>query len=856
MVTVDTTAPRYRYITTDLLTNTVLAEIPFQGVTYARGLKTAGAFSGSLMIIPGATDGYNLYDSTMPGQTGLYVMRDDQCVWGGMVWSRDYDLVTKQLQVQGQEFTSYLHHRNIWKTFNSDYGAKITVVTGTDYMTITLDSGSFGTMGPGSKVQILFTDASLANHNGHYEVLQQLSSKVLRVRTEVGGVTVNHTKYSNKVVKVWTTGAHGFEVGDRVRMSIPGKNAAYQGDRIVTKVQRSNTFSYAPKGAKDTKTYNWKKASGVAALDRVVPVSTGTGHAATVRIRTDTYDYIRSLVQAAFQDFSGIEFATGNAPGVGYEIDVTAYKQTHGYTTITTAEPHDLAEGQQVRIENLDSRLNGEWEVTSVPSETTFTYKNPGTPPFEGSIAASTYAVTKRMRTPVAAKTTEPKAAAYSVITLTTAAAHGWKAGDYITTSGISDANNDGYNLKVTTRQIATIPTTTSLTYTVKDTAVTRVAEKIKNAPAGATVAWRPFIVVGSYGSFARNADIGIAFEGDDMMTDIVTLSIGAPCVVATTEPHGLAIGRGVYFTTTGAVPTGIKVNTVYYVASIPTPRTLTLVDQVGGSVIATSGTQSGTHSITTSGVYSGQDVKPGVYRGGEVENLGDALDSYSETMSGFEYRVDCTYDPDTRSFTRTFKLLQIDVPNPPEDGEVSPLSRFGADKLIFSHPGNISSMNITESAENAATRFFVTGSTAGAEGNPYYAAATATDLLTPPSGGRAWPILEDRESMSDEADQTVLYQKAEKYLREAKPPIMTFNISVNGSIDPVIGTYQPGDWCAVVTDDDFVRMRLQSKLEPRDTAIVRKIQAIEVSVPDGVAFPENVSLTLVAEWEIDTSAE
>jgi hypothetical protein len=264
---------------------------------------------------------------------------------------------------------------------------------------------------------------------------------------------------------------------------------------------------------------------------------------------------------------------------------------------------------------------------------------------------------------------------------------------------------------------------------------------------------------------------------------------------------------------------------------------------------------QSGTHNLITAGIYSGVDVPPEVYRGGEVENLGEALDSYSENLSGFEYRIDCDYDPVSKSFTRTFKLLQIDVPNPPADGEVSPLSRFGADKLIFEHPGNISTLSVNESAENATTRFFVIGGTDGTDGNPYYAAATATDLLTPRDGSRPWPLLDDRESLSDERDQEVLYQKAEKYLRESKPPVMSLSVSVNGSVAPIVGTYAPGDWCAVITDDDFMRLRLQSGLEPRTTAIVRKIQAFSVSVPDGVAFPESVDLTLVAEWEIDTNA-
>lgn len=251
---------------------------------------------------------------------------------------------------------------------------------------------------------------------------------------------------------------------------------------------------------------------------------------------------------------------------------------------------------------------------------------------------------------------------------------------------------------------------------------------------------------------------------------------------------------------------------------------------------------------------YSGNDVSPVTHRGGATDNVGEALSSYADSIAGFEYRIDCSYDADTQTFKRTFKLLAIDVPNPPDPGEVSPISRFGADKLVFTYPGNISTLTIDESAESAATRMFVTGSSAGASANPYYAAAAATELLTPTDGSRAWPLLDAVQSQSDQGDQIVLYGYAERYLREARPPVAEFRVTVNGSIAPVVGTYAPGDWCSVIADDDFVKARLGSSLEPRTTALVRKIQSFDVSVPDGVSFPEAVSLTLVPEWSVDTS--
>jgi hypothetical protein len=87
----------------------------------------------------------------------------------------------------------------------------------------------------------------------------------------------------------------------------------------------------------------------------------------------------------------------------------------------------------------------------------------------------------------------------------------------------------------------------------------------------------------------AENANLGT-----------VTISIATPAVV-TDAGHGLADGDKVYFTTTGALPTGISAGTPttnnYFVrnSDVNTFRLSTTSD---GSLINTSGTQSGTHTL------------------------------------------------------------------------------------------------------------------------------------------------------------------------------------------------------------------------------------------------------------------
>lgn len=78
-----------------------------------------------------------------------------------------------------------------------------------------------------------------------------------------------------------------------------------------------------------------------------------------------------------------------------------------------------------------------------------------------------------------------------------------------------------------------------------------------------------------------------------------VTITIASPGVVTWTG-HGLAVGTGVSFATTGALPTGLVAGTTYYVKTVLDANTFTLSATKGGTVINTTGTQSGVQTGTT----------------------------------------------------------------------------------------------------------------------------------------------------------------------------------------------------------------------------------------------------------------
>lgn len=82
-------------------------------------------------------------------------------------------------------------------------------------------------------------------------------------------------------------------------------------------------------------------------------------------------------------------------------------------------------------------------------------------------------------------------------------------------------------------------------------------------------------------------------------VTKTATITIASPGVVTATA-HGLEVGDKVIFTTTGALPTGLTAGTTYFVKTVPTADTFSVAATAVGTIINTTGTQSGVHTATT----------------------------------------------------------------------------------------------------------------------------------------------------------------------------------------------------------------------------------------------------------------
>lgn len=361
----------YRYFLTDLLSNQVISEVPFKGVSYERANKRAGGFSGTIPFIE-ATKGIDLYEATMPGRTGLYVMRNNVCVWGGIVWGRSYDVASRNMTVDASEFISYLYHRQIWQTIQ--YGSEF---IGIPSFTITGGVATINTEIPhgfsrGDKVKITFTSPlvdgvqtitnvptatsyqfATTSANGsatgiisgacrglvdNYDFARDL---IFRISTDLGGlgfpnevikpakeiqVSIISKERSGNIVTLRTSADHDVIPGQEIQVVEVGSNL--DGIFVCTEVPDARTIKYELNGPD-------------------VPVTAVPG------IRT---------------------------------INVSTKQLTNFTALLTLESPHQATVGNTVIVTGIDSYLsgrldtifNGRFVITSTPTPNSFTFRSSG----------------------------------------------------------------------------------------------------------------------------------------------------------------------------------------------------------------------------------------------------------------------------------------------------------------------------------------------------------------------------------------------------------------------------------------------------------------------------------------------
>jgi hypothetical protein len=106
----------YRYLFADLLTNQILAELPLTGVSFTQQLNQSGTLNGHLLLSAINSAEFNVNASTIPGRSAIYVDRNGDLIWGGIIWNRTYNSAEQVLNITAREFESYFERRRISTT--------------------------------------------------------------------------------------------------------------------------------------------------------------------------------------------------------------------------------------------------------------------------------------------------------------------------------------------------------------------------------------------------------------------------------------------------------------------------------------------------------------------------------------------------------------------------------------------------------------------------------------------------------------------------------------------------------------------------------------------------------------------
>ena len=106
----------YRYLFADLLTKEIIAELPLTGVSFTQQLNQSGTLNGHVLLSALNSAEFNVNASTIPGRSAIYVDRNGDLIWGGIIWNRTYNSAEQVLSLTAREFESYFERRRISTT--------------------------------------------------------------------------------------------------------------------------------------------------------------------------------------------------------------------------------------------------------------------------------------------------------------------------------------------------------------------------------------------------------------------------------------------------------------------------------------------------------------------------------------------------------------------------------------------------------------------------------------------------------------------------------------------------------------------------------------------------------------------
>jgi hypothetical protein len=372
----------YRFFLTDLLSNEIISEVPFKNISYSRELRRAGKFSGKIPFAE-ATKGLNLYEATMPGRTGLYVMRNNVCVWGGIIWSRSYKVdITGELNVEASEFISYFYKRSIWQTlvYGTEFIGVFSYSINSNLATITTEQPHGFTAG--DRVRVTFTSPLVDG----IRTIKQVTA-FNQFTFDVASSNVETTLINTGTVRgLVDTFDFVRDILGLASVDLAGINFA---NEEIEPAQRLEVSIISKQRSNNVVTLTTQEPHNLVIGQEVNVFDVGNDldglHIVTDLPNNNTIIYELLGPDVPRTTLSGIK--TINVATKALSVSFGAVSpETPAIATITLAENHGASVGQKVLLQGVDSffsgildkRYNGLFEIQSIPTPTSFTYTTSG----------------------------------------------------------------------------------------------------------------------------------------------------------------------------------------------------------------------------------------------------------------------------------------------------------------------------------------------------------------------------------------------------------------------------------------------------------------------------------------------
>lgn len=430
---------------------------------------------------------------------------------------------------------------------------------------VTLTSVTSHDFRPGNIIDV---SGAGGEFDGEHVITSTPSATTFTYETLVAEIKpVASKKLQNSVATLQTSDVHGFTAGQQV--TIKSVDGVFDGDYTILSTPTSNSFTYSKTRIPPVSIISKVLVSNIATLTTSSPHQFLVGE--TVTISNVDVNFNGSYVITAIPASNQFSYAATRTNARA----VINKQMTNDVVTLTTTAAHGFVVGETVNITAVDLSLNGGYQVTTVPSATTFTYVRPrGTQ-----------------------KTVTVKARTGNVATLTTSSAHGFAVGERVTVSGIDSSFNGTFT-------ITSLPSNTTFTFSNSGSDI------VSTVVNGGTVSAKSR-VVSSYSITGNIVTVSTPNAHGVIFGESVTIS-GIPAINGTYEVIGIPTTNTFTFSKTASNTASTDVTNAFVEMSGTIPSSAVVPDgtaTVGGSLplASSSGTAGVSDNIaeTSAGGYA-----------------------------------------------------------------------------------------------------------------------------------------------------------------------------------------------------------------------------------------------------------